>query len=161
MNKNEIESSSMSYADSEEAGPQLFIMTSGVVYPWQCDHMGHMNVMWYTGKFDEATWHLLHQIGITPSYLRDKQRGMVAVQQDTSYKRELLAGDLITIRSGILEIREKVIRFRHEMLNTETHELVAVTTLTGVHLDTEIRKSCPLPPDILERARRFIVQDNK
>ena len=28
----------------------------GVVYPWDCDHMGHMNVMRYVGKFDEATW---------------------------------------------------------------------------------------------------------
>ena len=28
----------------------------GTVFPWHCDHMGHMNVMWYTGKFDEATW---------------------------------------------------------------------------------------------------------
>jgi len=27
----------------------------GLVYPWHCDHMGHMNVMWYTGKFDEAS----------------------------------------------------------------------------------------------------------
>src|SRR5215470_11750022 len=31
------------------------ITARSVVYPWQCDHMGHMNVMWYTGKFDEAT----------------------------------------------------------------------------------------------------------
>ena len=23
----------------------------GIVYPWHCDHMGHMNVMWYAGKF--------------------------------------------------------------------------------------------------------------
>ena len=22
----------------------------GAVYPWHCDHMGHMNVMWYVGK---------------------------------------------------------------------------------------------------------------
>jgi acyl-CoA thioester hydrolase len=28
----------------------------GTVYPWHCDHMGHMNVMFYVGKFDEATW---------------------------------------------------------------------------------------------------------
>ena len=26
----------------------------GTVYPWHCDHMGHMNVMWYVGKFDET-----------------------------------------------------------------------------------------------------------
>ena len=31
----------------------------GVVYPWECDQMGHMNVMWYTGKFDQATCSLL------------------------------------------------------------------------------------------------------
>lgn len=31
----------------------------GTVYPWHCDHMGHMNVMWYTGRFDEATWAFL------------------------------------------------------------------------------------------------------
>jgi len=28
----------------------------GTVYPWQCDHVGHMNIMWYVGKFDEANW---------------------------------------------------------------------------------------------------------
>ena len=30
----------------------------GTVYPWQCDHVGHMNIMWYAGKFDEANWNL-------------------------------------------------------------------------------------------------------
>ena len=34
-----------------------------VIYPWHCDHMGHMNVMWYVGKFDEATWHFLAAVG--------------------------------------------------------------------------------------------------
>ena len=24
----------------------------GLVHQWHCDHMGHMNVMWYVGKFD-------------------------------------------------------------------------------------------------------------
>jgi acyl-CoA thioester hydrolase len=143
------------YSVHNEGSPEL-ITSLGVVYPWQCDHMGHMNVMWYTGKFDEATWHLFTHIGVTPSYLRSKKRGMAAVQQETAYKRELLAGDLITIRSRILEMREKVIRFSHEMLNTETHDLVATTTLTGVHLDTERRKSCPFPSEILERGRRLI-----
>jgi len=30
----------------------------GTVYPWHCDHVGHMNIMWYVGKFDEANWNL-------------------------------------------------------------------------------------------------------
>ena len=84
----------------------------GTVYPWQCDHVGHMNIMWYVGKFDEANWNLFARIGLTPTYLRESNRGMAAVQQNITYKRELLAGDIVEIRSMLLEIREKSIRFR-------------------------------------------------
>ena len=30
----------------------------GATYPWQCDHIGHMNIIWYVSKFDEANWNL-------------------------------------------------------------------------------------------------------
>jgi acyl-CoA thioester hydrolase len=138
--------------------PDLLITARSVVYPWHCDHMGHMNVMWYTGKFDEATWHLFAHIGLTPSYLRSNHRGMVAVHQETTYKRELVAGDLVVVRSGFLEFREKVVRFYHEMRNAETNEVAATTTLTGVHINTEIRKSCPFPSEIVSAGRELIVQ---
>ncbi len=36
----------------------------GVIYPWNCDHMGHMNVQYYVGKFDEATWQLFAFLGM-------------------------------------------------------------------------------------------------
>jgi acyl-CoA thioester hydrolase len=130
----------------------------GVVYPWQCDHMGHMNVMWYTGRFDEATWHLFGHIGLTPSYLRDHQRGMAGLEQETFYKRELFAGDLITIRSQILEMREKVIRLYHEMFNAETGEIAATTMLTAVHINRETRKACAFPESVLERGRELVVE---
>ena len=85
----------------------------GAVYPWHCDQMGHMNVMWYVGKFDEATWNLFAAIGVTMAYLRENQRGMAAVQQDITYKRELLSGDTVTVRSMLLEVREKSAKFVH------------------------------------------------
>ena len=137
--------------------PEPEVTYQGVVYPWHCDHMGHMNVMWYVGKFDEATWHLFARVGLTPAYCREHGRGMAALRQEIAYKRELHAGDLVAIRSGILELKEKTIRFFHEMRNDATGEVSAVTVLTGVHLDTRIRKSCPFPADILERGRAAIV----
>ena len=97
----------------------------GTVYPWQCDHVGHMNIMWYVGKFDEANWNLFARLGLTPSYLRESGRGMAAVQQNVTYKRELLAGDIVEVRSRLLEIRDKSIRFVHEMRNAETGEIAA------------------------------------
>jgi acyl-CoA thioester hydrolase len=129
----------------------------GVVYPWQCDHIGHMNVMWYVGKFDEATWSLFSRLGLTPSYLRTQKRGMAAVEQRIAYQRELRAGDTVVVRSGVLEVREKVIRFLHEMRNAETEEVAATTLLTGVHMNTETRSATPLPPDVVEAARARIV----
>lgn len=126
----------------------------GTVYPWQCDHVGHMNVMWYVGKFDEATWNLFARFGLTPSYLRSSGRGMAAVQQNITYKRELLAGDVIAVRSVLLEVREKSIRFRHEMTNAETGEIAAICELTGVHMDRHARKSAPFEDVIRESATR-------
>ncbi len=137
----------------------------GAVYPWHCDHMGHMNVMWYVSKFDEATWNLFASIGITPSFLRAGNRGMAAVQQNITYRRELLAGDVVQISSVLVEMRDKVLRWVHEMRNAESGDIAAVCVLTAVHMDTERRKACALPPEILERGRarlgRYDLERNK
>ncbi|MFZ5540827.1 MAG: acyl-CoA thioesterase [Pseudomonadota bacterium] len=142
---------------SEQTMSDLVETYRGTVYPWHCDHMNHMNVMWYVGKFDEATWNFFALLGATPSYLRGNGRGMVAVDQRIAYRRELHAGDTVAVRSGALEVRDKVIRFVHEMRNAETQQVAAITMLTGVHIDTTTRKSCPLPAEVLARARERTV----
>lgn len=124
----------------------------GAVYPWHCDQMGHMNVMWYVGKFDEATWHLFGNLGVTTGFLRDNNRGMAAVEQHINYRRELMAGDLISIHSAIVEVKEKTIRFTHEMTREGSGEIAAATMLTGVYFDLSARRACPFPPEIRERA---------
>jgi acyl-CoA thioester hydrolase len=128
----------------------------GAVYPWHCDHVGHMNVMWYVGKFDEATWCLFHSMGISPAYLRENGRGMAAVDQHIQYQRELRAGDVVTVRSEVLELHDRKIRFRHEMRYDQTGEVAATTTLLALHMDTAARKSCPFPPELIERARALV-----
>jgi acyl-CoA thioester hydrolase len=127
----------------------------GAVFPWHCDEMGHMNVMWYVGKFDEATRHLFQAIGLTPSFLRDHNRGMAAVEQQISYRRELLAGDVVEIHSEVVEIRDKALRFAHEMRKSDTGEVSATTLLTGVHLDKAARRACAFPAEIREKAAAF------
>lgn len=130
----------------------------GTVYPWQCDHVGHMNIMWYVGKFDEANWNMFARLGLTPSYLRSSGRGMAAVQQNITYKRELLAGDIIQVRSHLLELRDKSIRFRHDMTNAETSEIAAFCEITAVHMDRSLRRSTPFAEVIRETAQRCLVE---
>ncbi len=123
----------------------------GVVYPNQLDHMGHMNVQWYTSKFDEATWHLFSAIGITSEYIRKNNNGMAALEQTTKYKAEVMAGDLLVVKSEILEVKDKTIRFFHVMCNAENQLEVATTELIAVHLDRKERRACPLPKNIRDK----------
>jgi len=125
----------------------------GTVYPWQCDHMGHMNVMWYAGKFDEASWQFLAALGLARSRFREEGAGMAAVEQRIEYQRELHAGDVATVPSAVLEVKERAIRILHDMRNDDPSE-VAATTVVGAHIDALARRARPLPADVRERAVR-------
>ena len=135
---------------------KLDITYRGTVHQWHCDHMGHMNVMWYVGKFDEATWNLFATMGVTAAFLKQNGRGMAAVQQNITYRRELYAGETVAIRSAFLEVRDKLAKFVHEMRNAVTDEVAAICVLTGVHIDAQTRKSCAFPPEIIERGRSLV-----
>ena len=128
----------------------------GVVYPDQIDHMGHMNVRWYTAKFDEATWHLFSAVGITNRYIQDNQKGVAALEQHTKYKAEVVAGDLLVIKSKILEVTDKTLRFFHVMYNAETEKEVATSEFLGIHLDRLKRKSCVFPQNIKSKCEEFV-----
>jgi acyl-CoA thioester hydrolase len=128
----------------------------GVVYPWQMDHMDHMNVQFYTARFDEATWHLFAALGMATSYFRESRRGMAALEQRTLYKRELHAGALVRITSELLEMKPKTIRFLHRMYDTGSGEEVATSELVGAHIDTDARKAVPFPDDVVARQASFM-----
>ena len=128
----------------------------GTVYPWHCDHMGHMNVMWYVGKFDEASWQLFLALGLSRRWLAEADRGMAAVDQRIRYLREVRAGACISIRSSVLEVHARKIVFRHAMSNDQDGSPVADTTLVGVHFDTGARRACELPPQVQAAARALM-----
>lgn len=128
----------------------------GVVYPQQMDHMGHMNVQWYTSKFDEATWHFFSSIGITNTYIKQNNCGMAALEQLTQYKAEVMSGDLLVIRTEVLELGNKTIKFKHHMFNAENDNLAATSELTGVHIDRSKRKGIPLPVFVRDNCNGLI-----
>jgi acyl-CoA thioester hydrolase len=130
----------------------------GVVYPWHCDHVGHMNVMWYMSKFDEATWFFFNEIGLTRSSLAAQKRGMAAVEQRIAYQREVRAGDALAVDTTLLEVRERVLRFAHTMRIAESGGVAAVMMQTTVYLDMEQRRAAALPEQVRERARALVTQ---
>lgn len=128
----------------------------GTVFAWQCDHMGHMNVMYYTHRFDEAVWHLFAAIGLAPSDLRDGAFGMAAVEQTFQYKQELFPGDLIIIKSKLLKASDKSITFRSEMFNAHTGEMAACMESVGVCLDKKNHKGANFPDQVRDKIRTLL-----
>jgi len=128
----------------------------GLVYPWHCDHIGHMNVMWYVGKYDEATWGLLSAFGLNSNWLRDNDRGMAALEQNIVYKREVHAGDTLEVYSRPLEVKPRTLRFAHEMIECGSGEIVSTCELIAAHLDTKTRKATTFPDHVVKKARSFL-----
>lgn len=124
----------------------------GVVHPWMCDVMGHMNVRHYAGMFDDASFQLLGQIA---EKIPDESFGWADVRSTTDYKREVPAGDLLTIRSQVLKIGRSSITFRQIMAGSLDGELRATNETTSVSFDKNSRISLELEHAMRIRAEKF------
>ena len=40
----------------------MYLLRKGIVHPWLCDVMGHMNVRHYMGMFEDASYQLLAEV---------------------------------------------------------------------------------------------------
>ena len=94
-------------------------------------------------------------LGLTASVLRSGTVRLAAVQQNISYQKELFPGDTIAVRTGVLEMRGKVLRFRHELFNTETGQICATCDFTLVCLDPATRRSQPFPAEVAIKAEQL------
>ena len=129
----------------------------GCVYPRDCDHMGHMNVAAYVEKFDNATWNLFTDHGLSRPYLKSEGIGLASVNQNITYKRELLPGDVLTVRSELLELSGKKVRIRSAMYNGDTGELAAEIEQLAVCIDIKSHKARDFPKSILQKTRSYFM----
>jgi acyl-CoA thioester hydrolase len=135
---------------------QHFETARGTVHAWQCDHMGHANLRAYGEFFEQALWHVFQGIGITPSVLRGDTIRMAGVQQNINYRKELLPGDLIVVRSGLAELKERSLKMVHEMQHVESGEVCATCELTAVCIDAQTRKPTSFPLEVAARAKEIL-----
>ncbi|MBW2493986.1 MAG: acyl-CoA thioesterase [Deltaproteobacteria bacterium] len=130
----------------------------GVVYPWHCDHQGHMNTMHYVGMFDQAFWHHMSALGFTRDYMDRNRCGFVDVRDTIEYRAEQGVGSLIVIESGLLKIGNTSMTAIHRMGNIETGELAATSEKISVYFDLEARSKTPFPSDLRPNMEANIVE---
>ena len=132
------------------------IAYQGMFYPMETDHMGHANVRYYSRAFNESAYFTFTTAGITPAYMRANNRGMAAVSENYLYRREILPGDLIQVRSCLINFTPRSLHVWMAMIDSSTDEICAINDQVCVSLDTIARKSVPWPKEIFEKGRSLV-----
>lgn len=119
----------------------------GAVLTWECDSNRHMNVMYYIDKFEHAGRSFSYHMGLDEPD-KNKDIGIVVLEQQINYVREVFEDDLLYVESSLLDIGNKAFTVVHEMYNLKTKELVSNMKVVLVLFDKINRKALPFPPDV-------------
>ncbi len=132
----------------------------GAVLASEYDSASHMNSRMYVSRFDQATWFLLHAIGITPASIHDNNLRIAIVRQNYQFLEELRGGELVVIKSGFLAVGEKYFRFLHQMYNDVSGKMVATSDCVAVQASLDAGKSVALSAQLQDRAKSHLVTAN-
>ena len=128
----------------------------GIVYPFQCDSMGHFTTQYYMAVFDAAAWHFLWEAGFDPGIISEKKIGWADVHHEIEYLKELREGELFYIESKPVKIGTKSITCQMEMKSIPTDEVCARLTATSVQFDLAKRCAIPLLPEVREQLQGWM-----
>jgi acyl-CoA thioester hydrolase len=132
----------------------------GAVLASEYDAEAHMNSQMYVSRFDQATWFLLHRVGLTPAGIKQQGLRVAIVRQHYQFIAELHGGELVTVNSGFVAVGAKYLRFLHQMYNAETGDMVASSDCTAVLASLATGKSVALAAPIPQRAAAHMVSVN-
>tara|TARA_R110000824_G_scaffold118960_16_gene272449 strand:- start:36181 stop:37074 length:894 start_codon:yes stop_codon:yes gene_type:complete len=124
----------------------------GYVSMQECDEMGHMNIQHYIGKTSDASFLLRNAIGMSASQQATNGRGYVALEHHIRFHRELKTSDLVVIRSGIVEMRDRTLVKFQEMREVLDDRLAATFVVNVGCLDLETRRLTTWPEETKARA---------
>lgn len=128
----------------------------GIVYPAQCDAMGHMNVQFYVAAFDQSLWHLMAAAGYSASWISEHRQGWADRRYEIDFRRELPVGSLFEIRGSVVKVGHTSLTTRHRLTDKADGALCAELLAVSVFFDLEARRSLPLPPGIVDGASRLL-----
>lgn len=131
-----------------------FLTYKGAVMTWECDSNGHMNVMYYMNKFENAGRNLSLEMGV--SKLMSEEIGFVVLEQNIKYIKEVFEDDLLYMESSLVSFSNKAFTMRHEMYNGLTKELVSTMDVVGVLFDKINRKAIAIPADSIDHMNKMI-----
>ena len=131
----------------------------GLVFPWNCDNYGHMNVRFFVEHFDDSSFHSWNALGLSRNLMTDAGVEAVTARNTVKFYQEVSAGDLFTIKCAMTRVGNKSVTMSHRMESSVTGALYATMDTVEVIFDMTTRKSAPMPPALREAVTERLVED--
>lgn len=113
------------------------------IRPEWIDYNGHLSEPYYVLVFGYATDALMGRAGLDDEYRDRTGCSLYTVEAHVRYLREVGVGADVAVRTVVLEVGPKKIRFCHEMRLGTT--LVATEELMALHVDQHAGRAVPFP----------------
>ncbi len=141
---------------TDAEGMGLITTFQGEVLPDWCDATGHLATRRYMGIVSDSIPNLLAQTrGDDRS--KDSKTGGAALEYRFIYRTAPRLGDVLTLRSGLKEVTRKTYTWVHWLFDVETGTCVATAEAVAIALDLVARKAIPIPDEMADRLKSFVV----
>jgi acyl-CoA thioester hydrolase len=77
-----------------------------------------------------------------------RRLSFAVVHAESDFRREVMAGETVYMRTHVEEIGTKSATFRHRLFSADDDAMVFTTLFKTVCLDLAARKAAPIPDDI-------------
>lgn len=129
-----------------------------MVAPSDCDILGHMNVAAYFAAVSNGGFGIQTHYGLDrDDILHGRRLSFVVVQSESRYIAEVLAGEMIYLKSGLLEIGGKSALVRHRLYKAKGDVLAFETKFRIVLMDLAHRKAVTIPDDVRGKMQGFVI----
>lgn len=115
------------------------------------DYNGHLSEPFYVMVFGFATTNMMDVTGMGPDYRDTTGNSLYTVEAHVRYLREVGPGAKLLVKTTMIAVKPRTLRFCHEMLVDET--VVATEELLAVHISAG--SASPFPPHIAERLSKY------
>src|SRR6202046_3268405 len=142
---------SVAAGDDVQFRPALFLSSVMQIEPAGIDYNGHLNMAYYNVMFDRAIDELWLQLGIGPSYMKERGGSTFTAECHVRYIREIHLGDPVQVSMLLVAADEKRLHIFEELRHAGEGWLSATSENMTIHIDMAVRKTAPFPPDIRAR----------
>jgi acyl-CoA thioester hydrolase len=128
-----------------------FLSSVMQIEPQWIDYNGHLNMAYYNVMMDRAIDELWLQLGIGPTYMKERHGSTFTGECHVRYLREIHFGDPVQISVWVLAADEKRLHTFEELRHATEGWLSATSENITLHIDMAARKVAPFPADIRAR----------